>query len=195
MTAKSSFSNANFPMTEDGRTYHVNARRGDVANRIVTVGDPARAIDMAKLLDSPPTTITSKRGFTTLTGKFKGVDVSIVSIGMGVPMMDFFVREVRAVVDGPMAIIRFGSCGSISEAKIGQICVADSAVLVQRNVNAFADCYVNHAAKLDGQTTPPVAPYTVSQRCPADPSATSAVSIYPFSCHTHTFILLLIAFE
>lgn len=26
-------------------------------------------------------------------------------------MMDFFVREVRAIVDGPIAIIRYGTCG------------------------------------------------------------------------------------
>lgn len=29
-------------------------------------------------------------------------------------MVDFLVREVRAVVSGDLAIIRFGSCGSLS---------------------------------------------------------------------------------
>ena len=28
-------------------------------------------------------------------------------------MMDFFVRESRAVVKGPMAIIRYGTCGGL----------------------------------------------------------------------------------
>lgn len=30
----------------------------------------------------------------------------------GTPMMDFFVREARAVVRGPMTIVRFGTCGT-----------------------------------------------------------------------------------
>lgn len=41
----------------------------------------------------------SDRGFLTLTGTYKGVPVSIVSIGMGAPNMDFFVREGREVLD------------------------------------------------------------------------------------------------
>jgi uridine phosphorylase len=41
----------------------------------------------------------SDRGFLTLTGTYKGVQVSIVSIGMGAPNMDFFVREGREVLD------------------------------------------------------------------------------------------------
>jgi uridine phosphorylase len=41
----------------------------------------------------------SDRGFLTLTGTYKGVRVSIVSIGMGAPNMDFFVREGREVLD------------------------------------------------------------------------------------------------
>ena len=30
-------------------------------------------------------------------------------------MMDFFVRESRAIVTGPMAMIRYGTCGGLTE--------------------------------------------------------------------------------
>jgi uridine phosphorylase len=64
-------------------------------------------------LDSPPQTVEtdnpiansslfelySERGFLTLSGTYKSVPVSIVSIGMGAPNMDFFVREAREVLD------------------------------------------------------------------------------------------------
>jgi uridine phosphorylase len=101
--------NANFPLYDDGRTYHVGTKKGEIANLILTVGDFSRAELIAKLLDpSPePLKIQSKRGYLTITGCYKGVQVSIVAIGMGVAMMDFFVREARAVVDGPMKIIRY----------------------------------------------------------------------------------------
>jgi uridine phosphorylase len=59
----------------------------------------------------------------------------------GVAMMDFFVREVRTVVDGPMAIIRFGTCGGLCpvNAKEGTVVVASKgSMLVTRNYSYFA---------------------------------------------------------
>lgn len=102
----------------------------------ITVGDPARARTIATHLDKHeasklngsgygnvrtvvnPTTgdataadpglfaLQSERGFLTLTGTYKGVPVSIVSIGMGFPNMDFFVRECRELLEGEMVVVR-----------------------------------------------------------------------------------------
>jgi uridine phosphorylase len=54
-------------------------------------------------------------------------------------MMDFFVREVRSIVDGPIAVIRFGTCGGISPNVIpGTVVVASQgSSLVARNYDAF----------------------------------------------------------
>jgi uridine phosphorylase len=73
------------------------------------VGSPSRANGIAALLDKEPKpfALSSERGFQTITGRFRGVPISIISIGMGSPNMDFFVREVRECVSGDMAIIRF----------------------------------------------------------------------------------------
>ncbi|KAJ1652014.1 hypothetical protein IWQ61_007550 [Dispira simplex] len=132
---------ANFPVDEDGRTYHVGLKRGEVCNRIITVGDPERARKLARLLDQtlPLFTLLSHRGFYTVTGTYQGVPVSIVAIGMGMAMMDFFVREIRAVVDGPMAILRLGSCGSTDTAEVGDIIVPTEAVAVTRHYDYFQD--------------------------------------------------------
>jgi uridine phosphorylase len=54
-------------------------------------------------------------------------------------MMDLFVREVRSVVDGQLAIVRFGSCGTIGEAKVGDMIVQSGAFAVTRNYNYFSD--------------------------------------------------------
>lgn len=55
--------------------------------------------------------------------------------------MDFVVREVRAIVTGPMAIIRFGTCGGLQEAVApGSVIVAGKgSVCVTRNPDAFLD--------------------------------------------------------
>ncbi|KAJ1984289.1 hypothetical protein H4R34_000757 [Dimargaris verticillata] len=133
---------ANFPVDPDGRTHHVGLKRGEVANRIVTVGDKARAHTLALLLDQDTAgrarfVHESPRGFYTVTGTYQGIPVSIVAIGMGMAMMDFFVREVRAVVEGPMVIIRLGSCGTSGRAQLGDIIVPDQAIAVTRNYDYF----------------------------------------------------------
>jgi len=94
------------PRTLDGRVTHLGVTEGDVAARILSVGSAGRAHTLAKLLETP-TLVDSARGFTTITGGFGGVPVSIIATGMGAPNMDFVVREARAVVDGPMAMCAY----------------------------------------------------------------------------------------
>lgn len=53
--------------------------------------------------------LSSERGFLTITGRYAGVPISIVSIGMGHPNMDFFVREVRECVAGDMVVVRYSA--------------------------------------------------------------------------------------
>ncbi|KAI8812184.1 nucleoside phosphorylase domain-containing protein [Cladochytrium replicatum] len=164
LVGKSSYGNANFPVDADGRTYHVATKVGECAQRIAVVGDPHRANVLKAMLDSPSEAIevVSKRGFVTITQAYKGVPVSIVAIGMGAPMMDFFVRECRAVVDGPMAIIRFGSCGAIGSGQIGQIVVAsEGSALLTRNVDFFLD---------NAHAESPSFAYNLSKVHPANPA-------------------------
>lgn len=158
------YDNTNGMPMQNGKNLHMDLGKGDVANRIVVCGTQSRAITIAKHFDAEPkpVSITSSRGFTTITGCFQGIPVSAVSIGMGVSMMDFFVREVRTVVDGPMAIIRFGTCGGLcaDNAKHGTVVVASKgSVLVTRNYSYFAS---SGDAKASG-----AASYTFHEKAPA----------------------------
>ncbi|KAI8915803.1 nucleoside phosphorylase domain-containing protein [Gorgonomyces haynaldii] len=131
-------SNANFPTDANGCTYHVGTKEGQVANRILTVGDPARAKRIGTFLKDCQS-YESKRGFLTITGKYNDVPVSIVAIGMGLSMMDMMVREVRAVTKGPLLIARFGSCGGIGkDTEVGMIAVASKGMIVSRNYDHFS---------------------------------------------------------
>ncbi|EGF76492.1 hypothetical protein BATDEDRAFT_37549 [Batrachochytrium dendrobatidis JAM81] len=158
--------NANFPVDNEGRTYHVGVKHNEVANRIITVGDPKRAYKIAEHLDSTVFKHESKRGFTTITGTYKGTPVSLIAIGMGTPMADMMVREVREVVSGPIIMIRFGSCGGIGEnSRVGLMAVAkDGAVNVCRNYDYFAPMYSGTAP----EATSTEGPYLVSKICPSD---------------------------
>ncbi|KAJ3262244.1 hypothetical protein HK103_002657 [Boothiomyces macroporosus] len=123
-----------------------------VANRIITVGEPSRARKIAKYFDNtqPIIEVESKRGFLTLTGTYKNEKVSIIAIGMGLGVADMLVREVRAVTNGPLLIIRFGSCGGIGTAGdagnlaiyLGMVSVCkEGAVLVTKNYDYWVQDY------------------------------------------------------
>jgi len=134
---KDTFTDANFPRTAEQRVYHLGVRPGEVANRIVTIGSPSRANRIAAFLDSQPKpfVLLSERGFLTITGRYKGTPVSIISIGMGSPNMDFFVREVRETVSGDLAIVRLGSCGGLVDVPPGTVVVPSASVAITRNVD------------------------------------------------------------
>ncbi|CAO1638995.1 unnamed protein product [Sympodiomycopsis kandeliae] len=123
---KNTLLDANFPLDANQATYHVATRPGQVANRLITVGDQTRARRIAKHFDGgkPIFELESQRNFLTLTGTYKGVPISVVAIGMGHSAVDFFMRECRAVIVGEMIVVRFGSCGSIArEVPIGTVVV------------------------------------------------------------------------
>jgi len=60
---------------------------------------------------------------------------------MGFPMIDFVVRECRAIIEGPMSMIRLGTCGTPDDSvTIGTIAVAaNGSLFVQRNPDAWTD--------------------------------------------------------
>jgi len=182
MVAKKSFKDANFPVDNEGRVYHLGVRRGEVANRVLSVGDNGRARLLAGLMDSAEeggggvAEMSSSRGFTVFTGRVLGVPVSIIGTGMGTPMMDFVVREARAVVEGDMAFIRLGTCGLVDEClPVGTIVAATKgSVFIRREPDAF---HVPHAtAEPAAHHSPDVigpqvvtAPYRISNVVPACP--------------------------
>jgi uridine phosphorylase len=162
------------------RNLHMGLAPEDVANRLVNVGSLSRATKLSTLLDSDTEVkkIVSDRGFTTFTGKYQGVDVSIVAIGMGISMMDFFVRETRAVVSGPMVTVRYGTCGGVSNSQMsGSVIVMNGSGMAFRDPDAFAHLYSpgpgpNEAATQDKN----IAPYRLSKMAPAHPALTTTLT-------------------
>ncbi|PWN50955.1 purine and uridine phosphorylase [Violaceomyces palustris] len=150
----------------EGRTYHVATKSGQVANRIITVGDQVRARRIAKSFDGgkPIFEFCSQRNFLTLTGTFESVPITIVSIGMGFSLVDFFVRECRAVVEGEMIIVRLGSCGSLQpEYGIGTVVVPFSSFGILRNYD-----YFHHDTDEKDKTSGAIEPYIITKPLDCD---------------------------
>lgn len=116
----------------------------EVSTNVVTVGSEGRAAILASLLDqqSDGRTVTAKRsprGFVTYNGTFSGIPVSVIMINMGYPNMDFLVREVRAVTEGPLRIVRLGSCAGLrDDLPVGTVAVAShGSTFVAQNPDAW----------------------------------------------------------
>jgi uridine phosphorylase len=143
-------------------------KHGDLANRLITVGSAGRAKMISNYFDQSKETVThtSSRGFVTYTGYYNDVRVSVVAIGMGISMMDFFVRESRAIIDGPIAMIRYGTCGGIAtDAPHSKIALANKGSgYIIRNPDAFTQYYHSGSNTQSHQQNP----YHVAQMCPAD---------------------------
>ncbi|KAL4859498.1 Purine nucleoside phosphorylase DeoD-type [Chlorella vulgaris] len=169
---KTDITDANFPVDGEGRTYHLGTKRGEVANRILSVGSEKRALMLAEYLEPAVPgqglfMLESSRGFLTITGRYHGTPLSIIVTHMGMANADFVVRENRAVVEGEMAIVRLGTCGALQPpARLGSFVVADpGAMLIRRNPDAFG---------LEGEQSG-VPPYTFSRPIPSDAALSQAL--------------------
>lgn len=139
----------NFPTDAEGRVYHLGLKKGEIANNILLVGDPDRAKLICCCFDNPQKIFSyaSNRGFTTYTGTKNGKPVTVMSIGMGLPMMDFAVREIRAITDGPLSIIRLGSCGTPHDTiSIGTIVVANESYGIITDYDALHTKTAEHSS-------------------------------------------------
>lgn len=166
-------SNTEFPLDAEGRVYHIGAKRGEIANRVLLVGDPNRAELIATAwldkTDKPVFYRTSTRGFTWYTGTYKGVPVTVMAIGMGLSMMDFAVREMRALVDGQMVIIRLGTAGSPHrDCRPGTMVVSSETVRIEQNLEKVD--YSNPAAPVSWKDA-----FLISKPAPSDSDLTNSL--------------------
>jgi uridine phosphorylase len=109
-----------------GKQYHIDCKEGDVARYVITPGDPARVNKIASLWDSAQE-IANHREYHTMTGIYKGVDLSCVSAGIGAPSLTIAVDELSRI--GCDTFIRAGTCGGIQEdQKLGDLVISTGAV-------------------------------------------------------------------
>ena len=132
------FKNADFPVDANGRSYHLEVKRGEIANRLFTCGDVNRVKTLSQFLDKIICTVQSQRGFYTVTGLLDGVPITLQSSLMGFPNMDFSIREDMAMLDGTLVAVRFGTCGTPTDTcQIGDLALADECRGIYRNPDAF----------------------------------------------------------
>lgn len=96
------------------RTLHNTASPGQIAKTVLMPGDPLRAKHIAETYLSDAVLVNNVRGVQGYTGYWKGVPVTVMASGMGIPSIGIYSWELFTVYDVDN-IIRIGSAGSISE--------------------------------------------------------------------------------
>ncbi len=107
-----------------GAVYHLDLRPEEIANTVVTVGDPDRVGEISKYFDSVETK-RQHREFISHTGFVGKKKLTVLSSGIGpdnidivineldaLANIDFNTRQVRNVLR-PLNIIRLGTSGSL----------------------------------------------------------------------------------
>ncbi len=93
-------------------TPHNSANKGDFAKTVLMPGDPLRAKMVAEKFLDDAKLVNNIRGINGYTGKYKGVDVSAMASGMGIPSIGIYSYELFKFYDVDN-IIRIGSAGAI----------------------------------------------------------------------------------
>ena len=108
-------------------TPHINAPAGAFAKTVLLPGDPKRAKYVAEKFLQDAELVNDVRGVQGYTGLYKGIKVSVMASGMGMPSMGIYSYELFNAYD-VQNIIRVGSIGSINEdVNLKDIVVATSA--------------------------------------------------------------------
>ena len=95
-------------------TPHNNAPKGAFAKTVLMPGDPLRAKFIAENFLENPVLVNNVRGVQGYTGTYKGVPVSVMASGMGMPSIGIYAYELYTQYDVEN-IIRVGSAGAMRE--------------------------------------------------------------------------------
>lgn len=120
-----------------GYTPHINASAHDFAEYVLMPGDPHRSKLIAENYLSDARLVNDVRGVQGYTGLYKGVPVSVMASGMGMPSIGIYSYELFNFFD-VSGIIRVGSAGSYREdVKVRDLIIAEGACTDSSYVNQF----------------------------------------------------------
>jgi uridine phosphorylase len=127
-------------LNKDGSVYHLNLLPGDISEKIIIVGDPAR-VDLIGSMLREVRVRKENREFRTITGTYDLGEVTIISSGIGTDNIDILINELDALFNidfetgkpkeeiVPLTFVRLGTSGGLrQDIPTGSIVVTDTAV-------------------------------------------------------------------
>ncbi len=95
-------------------TPHIKANPEDFAKTVLMPGDPLRSKFVAETFLENPVLVNNVRGVQGYTGTYRGVPVTVMASGMGMPSIGIYSYELYNFF-GVENIIRIGSAGGLAD--------------------------------------------------------------------------------
>ncbi|KKF91337.1 purine nucleoside phosphorylase, partial [Lactococcus garvieae] len=93
---------------------HIEAKKGQIADKILLPGDPLRAKFIAENFLEDAQQFNNVRGMLGYTGTYKGHRISVMGTGMGMPSISIYAHELITEY-GVKKLIRVGTAGALNE--------------------------------------------------------------------------------
>ncbi len=122
---------ANYP------TPHIDAKPEDFAKTVLMPGDPLRSRFIAENFLSDPKLVNNVRGVQGYTGTYRGVPVTVMASGMGMPSIGIYSYELFNFF-GVENILRVGSAGAIgADIHVRDVLLGQGACTTSRYAHNF----------------------------------------------------------
>lgn len=117
------------------RAWYIGAKRDEVGETAILVGDPARVERIAALMENVHF-VPENRGLKTVSGDYRGKRVTVSAFGMGAPIAAIVLHELFAL--GVTTFLRIGTAMAVPPASIGDFVLADGALRAEGTSPSYA---------------------------------------------------------
>lgn len=145
-----------------GAVYHLDLRPEEIADTIITVGDPDRVERISRHFDKVEVK-RHRREFTTHTGLLFGKPLTVISTGIGTDNIDIVITELDALVNidlekrerkkekRKLKFIRIGTSGALRpEIHVDSFVISEFAIGIDNLINFYEMKYSEHERELLG---------------------------------------------
>ncbi|MCH4179688.1 MAG: purine-nucleoside phosphorylase [Megasphaera sp.] len=130
---------------------HIEAKTGDIADRILLPGDPLRAKYIAEHFLEHPICYNRIRNIFGYTGTYKGKRVSVQGTGMGIPSISIYATELMRDY-GVKKLLRVGTCGAMRrDIHLRDVIMAQGATTDSSMIRNIFGGSINYAPLADFQ--------------------------------------------
>jgi uridine phosphorylase len=125
---------------DDGSIFHLHLHPGDIAERVILVGDPGRVERVAGYFDHVELKRIN-REFCTITGTYRGKRLTVLSTGIGTDNIDIVMNELDALANidlktkeiredkRTLELVRIGTAGSLQpHVPVGAFVISETSI-------------------------------------------------------------------
>ena len=138
-------------INDDGSAFHIHLKPEELADKVILVGDPGRVDMVGEFLEEKEFRHAS-REFVSITGKYRGSRITVLSTGIGTDNIDIVLTELDSLANVDfktrevrpdhrrLTILRIGTSGAIQpDIPLGSFIFSEISVGCDGLLNWYAD--------------------------------------------------------